>query len=524
MLQKKSPAKRRDIIVVIIHWSLVACIILSFLTGQRIASDYTLNQDITIWYHLLPSGAVFDWHRASGLILFSCFLTYLVYLFSRQRYQNLLPKHSDNKQQAFNKIIILTGLALLFIQLLLGLVIANETSSKYIDNSAAINFRELHGLLAWAFVAYIAIHLFAIAQAKGWRHWLSLFIGRRTHTLIASLGVLISAGVIYFFTLNYHHNLAVPFNQLPPVIDGKAADTVWQNIPATHLVTRHGNADRDIPVSIKATHNNERIYFLLRWPDEQPGLLHLPLIKTDHGWQVQGNGYPFDDEREYYEDKLAIMLADDNPLAAMRSIHLGDITVNQTQPRHRRGYHYTDDGSILDIWHWKSVRSDHLFQADDHFFGPAQVALTCSPRYTAGYHTDPSTGGGYSSNYAYYKQAVSPLRIPFSIENFQQRGWMRWSDGSAFSGYQDNLAAGTAIPSIVDHGPIEGDRGDIGAKGYWHNGYWQLEISRAFNTHSPFDTVIQDGTLMWLAVFDNAQTRHSYHLKPLALRILPDHE
>ena len=37
---------------------------------------------------------------------------------------------------------------------------------------------------------------------------------------------------------------------------------------------------------------------------------------------------------------------------------------------HGKGYHYTNDDSIVDVWHWKAVRTNDMFIADDNFFGP----------------------------------------------------------------------------------------------------------------------------------------------------------
>ena len=45
-----------------------------------------------------------------------------------------------------------------------------------------------------------------------------------------------------------------------------------------------------------------------------------------------------------------------------------------------------------------------------------------------------------------------------------------------------------------------------------------LEISRPL-VSGVNDISINSGTLMWLAAFDHAQTRHTYHLRPLKLEL-----
>jgi hypothetical protein len=37
-------------------------------------------------------------------------------------------------------------------------------------------------------------------------------------------------------------------------------------------------------------------------------------------------------------------------------------------------------------------------------------------------------------------------------------------------------------------------------------------------TGSPYDVAITEEAYLWVAVFDHAQTRHSWHMRPLAVR------
>jgi hypothetical protein len=102
-----------------------------------------------------------------------------------------------------------------------------------------------------------------------------------------------------------------------------------------------------------------------------------------------------------------------------------------------------------------------------------------------------------------------------------QNEW--WRDWPALQPYTADLDAllpeGTIIPSVVLRRPVEGDRGDVSAVGRWSEGTWRLEMKRVFDTGSPYDVAIADGTYLWVAVFDHAQTRHSWHIRPLRLRL-----
>jgi len=44
-------------------------------------------------------------------------------------------------------------------------------------------------------------------------------------------------------------------------------------------------------------------------------------------------------------------------------------------------------------------------------------------------------------------------------------------------------------------------------------------MKRALDTGSTYDVALRDGTYLWVAVFDHSQTRHSWHMRPLRLRM-----
>src|SRR3546814_11133392 len=79
------------------------------------------------------------------------------------------------------------------------------------------------------------------------------------------------------------------------------------------------------------------------------------------------------------------MLSRDSHLAALNTSHLGPQPLaGRPGGPNERGLHYTTDGSLVDVWHWKSVRTGPLEQFDDDHFGPP-LAPPDNPatRYTA---------------------------------------------------------------------------------------------------------------------------------------------
>src|SRR3546814_4747096 len=75
------------------------------------------------------------------------------------------------------------------------------------------------------------------------------------------------------------------------------------------------------------------------------------------------------------------------------------------------------------------------------------------------------------------------------------------------------------ISSVIVETPFEGDRGDVTAVAEWRDGWWRMEVKRKLATGSDYDVAIGDGTYVWVSVFDHTQTRHSFHLRPLQIRL-----
>jgi hypothetical protein len=246
------------------------------------------------------------------------------------------------------------------------------------------------------------------------------------------------------------------------------------------------------------------------------------------------------------------MLAPSNPLAAMASVHLGSHPLpGEPGAPGGRGLHYTTDGGILDLWHWKSVRNGAEHQADDNFFSPplpapAETPRTRDPdsgawlpRYTGGYRKDPpGTYSGYEMNWEFFDEGLmQPLRLPVDPGDLppaelidtapgasdadipRMTGWIEFNDTRPYADGPDTLPVGTLLPSVLPTGRLTGDRGDISARGRWADGRWHLELSRRLDTGSDKDVAIADGVLLWVAVFDHTQTRHAYHLRPIQVRM-----
>ncbi len=87
-----------------------------------------------------------------------------------------------------------------------------------------------------------------------------------------------------------------------------------------------------------------------------------------------------------------------SPVAAGNTSRLGPKPLaDKPGPSNGLGLHVATDGSLADVWHWKSVRSGSIDQFDDNYFGAPMEAKP--GRYTGGYTQDPKTGGGFEQNF-----------------------------------------------------------------------------------------------------------------------------
>ena len=393
--------------------------------------------------------------------------------------------------------------------------------------------------MAWMLIAYLFLHIVAQLLLGGLRQLLKIFNPRVAYgnAILATLVIALLAGVgVYALDKVAIRDLVVVKTDTPPELDGQADDAVWQNVQVVDVVTTRGanQADGEVTVSIKMLRDEDSLYALFQWPDSTRSQKHLPLQKTAEGWRVVQKEFGIQDEDDYYEDKFAVMLARTPQLAGAGTTHLGPKPLaGKPAPSGGRGLHYTTDGSIVDVWHWKSVRTGSFGQIDDNYFGPP-LEPSKKPRYTGGYTQDPKTGGGFKMNWEKFSDdTVQPLRLPKDPALLNRLGrlnldpkasddgefWLPMAQTVAYSEDLDTYPVGTVMPSVLIEGPFEGDRGDVQVATHWQNGQWTMEVSRKLDTGSEYDVALTDkeSVYLWVSVFDHAQTRHSVHLHPLRI-------
>lgn len=551
-----------DCVVLALHWMLVVSLVVSFVTGLRIASDDPRSiagivaRAIAV---VLPEGAVVEVHLVSSVFVLITIFAYPVYLWRGRLARRVAPRLSDLRTVnrsilgqslhdttgwlSFNRLLHQAAFAFTLLLTATGLMLLTGLRIG-LPYQAPLN---LHGVLAAGMLLYAFLHVIAVFKAGivG-----KMFRPRKAHLMpgvLAGAAVVTVLGTI-FLGRDGMQTLLVPRTDVAPHLDGEI-DAAWE--AATGVLVRTARAANlpggESKVEIRSMHDGEFIYFLFRWTDPQRSQKMTPLLKTTDGWMVLQTGLEAYDETDYYEDKLAVILSERSAVGS-GTTHLGDDVLAGSGPSSARGLHFTRDGSIVDLWHWKSVRSGGMTpgHVDDNYIGPPLSPSAPGTRYTGGYTQDPT---GEPHPYVQNWEKVHP-ELPLSATTVRPRFLPRdpsvlsrldpidldpaASDGGTWSlmsdevvpylAELDDLPVGTVIPGTVIFGAFVGDRADVRGEAVWENGMWTLETRRLLDTGSPYDHAFQLGrdSYLWAAVFNHAQIRHSQHLLPVRLVIAAD--
>lgn len=534
-----APAPRSDTPTFVIHWLMVLGLLASLATGLRIAaSDNRLSWR---WVEpLLLQGDVGRWHIWSAGLLLSAACAYLVLLWrgALGGRLKLLPASlrspdAEVRRRGWNRLIYWVSFALLGTAGLTG-------GLMYFAGGLLPEptLAQVHQWAAWGFIAYIGLHVVAQLWLGGLTQLLKIVRPRMAYGA-AGLAALGTAGATWAVIAGGDHAAvsALHMRQVAtlPVVDGLPDDAAWRDAPVVTVHTLRGSnfPDGETKVKLRAVRNATEAVFLFEWQDSTRSHKHLPLVKTDKGWAVKESRYALNDEDSYYEDKFGVMFSR-VPHMGGGAVQLGShpIAGKPTQPV-GRGYHATADGSTVDVWHWKSVRSGGIGQIDDNHFGPPLPA-EAGKRYTGGYTQDPKQSGGFDQNWDKIAGSpyVRPKLLPRDLAALQARLGqldldpntgdtqllaMNKADTVPYSAELDTYPVGTVLPSVVLDAPFTGDRGDVAAVGTWKDGWWHLEARRKLDTHSKFDLPFETGVYLWVSAFDHSQARHTRHAHPVRL-------
>ncbi len=267
-------------------------------------------------------------------------------------------------------------------------------------------------------------------------------------------------------------------------------------------------------VTIKSLYDDKNIYFLITYNDPTKSLERFPWVKQDDGsWKKLSNKDDTGHDNTYYEDKFAmfwnINTKGFEEEGCMIACHLNE--PNDTSP----GRKYTETaGETIDMWHAKYVRSMPIGMFDDQY-----VDNTTDPKLNSGWGRKGDTGkGGYKDNDNADKTAPAFMNPdPSDDEKY-------YVISSKKVPFVDTFKAGDVVPGI-EIGPMLGGRADILASNHYENGMWTLEVMRSLKTEGENadtqDVQFIDKAKSYpfgIAVFDNSQINHLFHVETLDLK------
>lgn len=323
--------------------------------------------------------------------------------------------------------------------------------------------------------------------------------------------------------------LTAPVTGQPVTLDGVAEDAWRAAKPLTvsldETTYKPDNGYDGITrteVEIRALRDAENLYLLVRYADPTQSFARWPWVKqADGSWQRMANKDGTGHENTWYEDKIALFwLINEKGFkkkGCEQSCHTAENGRIEGIADTSAGRHYTyEAGEVLDMWHWKSVRTGPHGQMDDQFLNSDRG----DSHKNWGRHSDSKTaesGGGYYDNVNEAK--TGPGWMAAQVD--EGRHWIREADKVPFD---DALfKPGDKLAGVVT-APLTGPRADVAARGAWRDGVWTIEIRRPLVTtgeNAKAEDVRFDDLgkpyYFGLAVFDNSQINHLFHKKSIKL-------
>ncbi len=288
-----------------------------------------------------------------------------------------------------------------------------------------------------------------------------------------------------------------------PVIDG-TPEAIWARATAMTVNVAGGANAGSHTVTLKSVYTDDSVYFLAQWNDATESLRRLPWQKQADGkWkQLTTPNAKEGGENTYYEDKFAqiwnINIPEFEGTGCFSTCHVGENSdVKDFGNKYTRS-----EGEMGDIWHMKLVRTNPTDYVDDQYVDSTRYNKTSSP--DAGRHSDPG-GSPYSNN------INSAMNAP-NYTSADQPAPPYWIFDDQKMPFTDTYKTNDEIAGIIVRPPT-GDRADIKGKAVYNDGKWTLEYGRKLTTGSQYDVQFSDMKKEYAfgtAIFDNAQTRHSF--------------
>lgn len=287
------------------------------------------------------------------------------------------------------------------------------------------------------------------------------------------------------------------------VLDGRDNEANWNYAEEVTLPLAHGSV---VEASVKALYTDEEIFIRVRWPDATENREHHPWT-----WNPDTNRYVSGPQ---VEDSILL------------SFEGGC----EWSPSLLQGYVYDFDG-----WNWLAVRSDPVGQAWD-IDGTVQDQMFPGRNY----EPYPSRYSGMDWNVKFIERNDATI-LHDDWDQLKRFYFYRRAGETVYIRAEPDRMK-TTDPSVrlaPPAGPpadlqetypqfeavrLEGDAGEVGAKGRWEDGHWTVEFRRKLITPADTSTdwVFVRLTQFSIYVFDGVERLDQASESPrLYLRLMP---
>jgi len=293
--------------------------------------------------------------------------------------------------------------------------------------------------------------------------------------------------------------------------------------------------------TLRSMYDDANVYFLIEYADPKESLDRESWYfdNATKLWKQQ-NKKATSATDKFYEDKFAFLwpTATTGTAFTSQTCYATCHSVDAAAGYNTENKHYTNaEGEVVDMWHYKAVRTGPNNQTDDQkivYIKPA--APDDTQKKDGGRASDEKTAGGYSDNKQTLNNGTADVSVPkYVIPGKTGYYWIEKADtengtaklvtavdadgiltydGGTIDPSQGGYEAATGtkrFPSIINDGTMVGSRGDLATYAKHTGSGWVIEIKRAKTTSDTVNDVQWDFTKEYMfgfAIFENAAIAH----------------
>jgi hypothetical protein len=486
----------------IAHWMLAAGTAFLILTGFGIHSVSMPSWSVPGRYPFFyPTFRSIYWHRIAGIFVAPASVVALICFLQRSSGTRISGlRKITNLLLSFSTVVCsITSLGLIYTDIPPFLYHLSRFLHAVCGMIVAPLSLLAHSLLA--FFRYFRLLAPSFAPLRQ---------GRWIKVLWLAAGCVVSWGVLTrYIPRHAGMNRLVAAKISMKISDARQCATLpWEKAASLEirLVNGAGFDFGETRAVLRALYNDTHIFFRIQWDDPVYNRLYRPWIKTDGGWMHLNPGGS--DEKVYNEDKMAILF----PLEKDPDFEKYGCSIYcHNDAESGFGKHWTPGERIVDVWHWKSVRTDPLGYADDKYWqGLGKLAAGSQGR-----HGDPGTEG-YLNNVV--DGISNPVMLPTGIDSILMGALLQTKAEIYTKAAAGKFPEGSAVPGVIIY-EATGDRADIRCRSTYNKGAWTVWMMRKLDTGSRYDVIFEPGKEYDFAMtaFDHSSFRHAYNQQAYCL-------